>query len=258
MQTNKSNILIITIIIIIGLFYLFTIREGHDWGGDFSAYIHHAKNIVKGDPYQNIGYIYNPSCPTYGPKTYPPFFPLLLSPLYKYYGLNLTAMKIEVILFFILFLLAVFLVFKDRLSFRYQVALVSIIGLNPYFWDFKDNVPSDIPFLSFLYLAFLFIHRTYQCRKAGKSEAAYTLLSGFFIYFAYATRNVGIVILVCIFIYELIRFKRLTRFFILSSLTCLFLIILQNIFFQSEARIRGFTISYTFNPVLSILCLKGA
>ena len=64
--SNKTKILIIAIIIIMtGLFYLLTIREGHNWGGDFSAYIHHAKNIAEGSNYKDIGYIYNPFRPAF-------------------------------------------------------------------------------------------------------------------------------------------------------------------------------------------------
>jgi len=42
-----KNLIIITIITVVGVFYLSTMREGHDWGDDFSAYINHAKNITK-------------------------------------------------------------------------------------------------------------------------------------------------------------------------------------------------------------------
>ena len=40
-----------------------TVREGHNWGGDFAQYILHARNIVEGRPYAQTGYIYNPSNP---------------------------------------------------------------------------------------------------------------------------------------------------------------------------------------------------
>jgi hypothetical protein len=79
----------VTVVAMVGVFYLVTIREGHRWGGDFSMYIHHAKNIVEGIDYRDTGYIYNPFYPSLGPKTYPPVFPLLLSPIYKWFGLKL-------------------------------------------------------------------------------------------------------------------------------------------------------------------------
>ena len=111
MTSNKIIIItIVSIIIIIGIFNFLTIKDGHDWGGDFSMFIHHAKNIVEGVDYEDTGYIYNPNVPLLAPKTYPPVFPLLLVPIYKWFGLNFTIMKIEIVLFFLLSLFIIFLI----------------------------------------------------------------------------------------------------------------------------------------------------
>jgi hypothetical protein len=56
----------------IAIFYGFTLRPGHDWGDDFAMYVHHAKNIALGLPYNQTGYIWNPRFPMMGPPTYPP------------------------------------------------------------------------------------------------------------------------------------------------------------------------------------------
>ena len=85
----------------IGVFFLATIREGHVWGGDFSLYIRHAQNIVRGEPYAQSGYIYNPQNPLVGPKVSPPGFPLLIAPLIGVSGLELRPMKILLITFFV-------------------------------------------------------------------------------------------------------------------------------------------------------------
>jgi len=143
-------LIIAAIILIIGFFYIFTIREGHNWGDDFAMYIRHAKNIAEGTNYRIGDYIYPPA--NVYRRSYPPVFPLLLSPIYKFFGLNLKAMKAEIIFFFLSFLFAFFLIFKNDLPFKYLAAVVCIIGFNPYFWDVKDNIMSDIPFILFLYL----------------------------------------------------------------------------------------------------------
>ena len=67
-STDKEYIKIYAVILSLCLFYFLTIRDGHNWGGDFSMYIHHAKNIVDGTKYQDTGYIYNPSYPSLSPK----------------------------------------------------------------------------------------------------------------------------------------------------------------------------------------------
>ncbi len=56
----KSNFLLAVTVLGIAAWHLLTIRAGHDWGDDFSLYIHHAKNIVEGQPYADTGYLYNP------------------------------------------------------------------------------------------------------------------------------------------------------------------------------------------------------
>src|SRR5262245_54059815 len=150
-NVRLKSLMLTIMIVTIGLCYLLTIREGHYWGDDFSMYIRHAKNIVEGIDYKETGYIYNPFHPYLVPKTYPPLFPLLLSPIYHWFVINLTIMKIEVVLFFIALLFIVSLVFRDELPFHYLVAVVAIIGFNPYFWDFKDNVLPDIPLTFFIY-----------------------------------------------------------------------------------------------------------
>ena len=68
-------------VLLAGVFYMLTIRDGHDWGDDFSMYIRHAENIAQGLPYAQSGYIYNPYNPSIGPRMYPPGFPLLLAPV---------------------------------------------------------------------------------------------------------------------------------------------------------------------------------
>ena len=63
-------------ILFVAVFYLSTIREGHDWGDDFSQYILHAANLASGAPYAPTRYLYNPDNPVTGPQQYPPGFPL--------------------------------------------------------------------------------------------------------------------------------------------------------------------------------------
>ena len=225
-----ENIIIAAIILTIALFYIFTIRDGHDWGDDFSGYISHAKNIASGIDYNHTGYIYNSSYPCLGPKAYPPIFPFLLFPIIKYYGINFVLMKIENIIFFLLSLFILYLIFKKELSFKYLSALLIIIGFNPFFWDFKDNVLSDLPFLFFLYLSFLIITRGYKNYKLHKFYIIYPILAGFIIYLSYGVRNIGILLIPSLFIYDLIKFRKISLFSLICSLVFFIFVILQTVF----------------------------
>jgi hypothetical protein len=243
----KVRIFMILIVLSVGLFYLGTVREGHDWGDDFSLYISHARNIVEGVEYGRTGYIYNPFVSQgnpylvqVGPKTYPPIFPLLLAPVYKLWGMNLKAMKIGVILTFLLSLILIFLTFRNDLSWPHLISLIAIIGFNPYFWRFKDNIVSDLPFLMFVYLALFLIQRAYQVGQADQTGRALNiLLISLSIYLAYGTRSIGLVLLPCLVVYDLIRNRRLTAFAcIIVALTSV-LIALQNVFLHSEGSYAG-------------------
>jgi GT2 family glycosyltransferase len=224
----KERLWIPLIIIVIGAFYLSTIRPGHLWGDDYCMYISHARNIVEGRPYGDTGYIYNPRR-VIAPKSYPPVFPLLLAPVYYFFGLNLKAMKVEVILIFLLSLFIIYQVFRNELGWPYLIALVALIGFNPQLWIFKDQVISDLPFLFFTYLSLYLIHRAYQVDRTTLSKIAFVLLIGITIYLACGTRNIGMVLIPCLFIYHLMRNKGAGPFAIAILLLIGGLIFLQTI-----------------------------
>jgi hypothetical protein len=232
MRKAIKDLIILALILATGIFYIATIRQGHNWGGDFSMYIHHAKNIAEGINYKYTGYIYNPFNGGVGPRTYPPIFPILLSPVYKLYGLNLRVMKIEIILMFLAFVTAFFLIFKKEVQFKYMAAMILILGLFPSFWDFKDNVVSDIPFIFLLYLSFLFIHRLYESGKPKKFLEY--IIAGFLMYLCYGTRSIGIVLPLSFIIYSLIRYKKIDRFNIIALSAFTFFVILQSRFLHSD------------------------
>lgn len=231
----SRNIPVMLIILAVGTFYFATIRDGHNWGGDFSMYIHHAKNIADGTDYENTGYIKNPFYFGIGPVTYPPIFPLMLSPIYSWFGLNLTVMKVLVILFFLASLWMFFLVFAHELPFLYVLAIITVIAFNPYFWGFKDNVMSDIPFIFFTYVSLFLINKAYNSNQSSACSTLYAVLLGISIYLAYGTRSIGIVLIASLLIYDIIKHKRLSQFTIITVLSFIPFMLLQNIFFHNDS-----------------------
>jgi len=183
----------------VGVFYLATLRAGHGWGDDFAQYIQHADNIVAGVPYAQTGYVYNPHNPAVGPRAYPPGFPVLLAPVVKLFGLDFRPMKVLIVLCFVGVLLLVPHVFRRDLTPPYVAALVLLLGLNPFMWQFKDQVLSDVPFLLFILLAIY----GFQCERAA--------LAGLATYAAIATRVLGIVLLPCFVAHDLIQRRRVSR-----------------------------------------------
>ena len=206
LSKRKACLFLFVIIILTAVIYLISFRPGHNWGGDFSQYIAQAKSIAEGYefPGKFIG--------TYGTFIYPWGFPLLLSPIYSIFGFNIFTMKIYVSLFFLLSLLVIFLLFKKKFSYIQTLLLVSIFALNPFFFLFKDNVLSDIPFFFFSLFSIFLIQQIVIERKIWMNKFASYLLIGFFIFFSYLIRSQGILLiptlLVCQYISNRGSFKQ--------------------------------------------------
>lgn len=239
---SLSGIWVLPVILSVSLFYLLTIRQGHEWGDDFSMYIHHAKNIVEGIPYGKTGYIYNPYLQLYyahqaqiGPKTYPPVLPLLLAPVYYFWKLNLNAYKVCIILTFILSLFVIARAFRNYLSPPWLAALIFILGYNPFFWRYKDNIVSDLPFILFTYLSLYLISKASESREAGGPTALSILLVSVSIYLAYGTRSIGLLMLPCLLLSDFINYRKLTAFAVKVVFLAGALIILQNLLIHNDA-----------------------
>jgi hypothetical protein len=236
MNNLKSSriIIIITIILAVGVFYTATIREGHNWGDDFSMYIHHAKNIVEGVKYDDTGYLRDSHLSVIGPKAYPPVFPLLLSPVYRYFGLNLTAMKIEVIFFFLLSLFSLYLLFKDELPLFYILALMLVTGFSPLFWYLKDQVISEFPFMFFVFISLYSINKIYQAGNIRYHENLNALIIAGTIYMSYGTRTIGIILLPSLLVYDLVKRKKPTLLVIKATFLVVLGILIQNLYLHTD------------------------
>ena len=64
---------------------------------------------------------------------------------------------------------------------------MAIIGLNYFFWDFKDDIMSDLPFLFFTYSFFYLAEITYDEKYNLKDTILLSLANGIFLYLSYGT-----------------------------------------------------------------------
>ena len=195
----------------IGAFFVATIRPGMDWGDDYALYIQQATDIAHRVSYMQSNYIFNSQNPAVGPRAFPPVYPLLLSPIYVAFGLNLTAMKVENIALFLAFLFVFYQLIRDELPFAYAAAGIAIVGLNPAEWVLKDGIQSEVAFFFFLYSCLLFIKRTYES-NSRKLTIRKAVFLGFLIYLCYGTRTIGIMLIPALLLYELVHFRTLTRY----------------------------------------------
>jgi hypothetical protein len=229
-RASRANIYLAVLLAILAVFYATTVRPGHVWGDDFAMYVHHAQNIVEGRPYADTGYVYNPAVPVYGPRVYPPVFPLLLAPLYKVYGLNLIPMKLEQGVFLLLALAAVHAFWQRDLGPGYALAMVAILGFNPHFWEAKDMVLSDLPFLLFFYMAAVLVRWAPRDQKGWWPRA---ILIGLVLYLAVGTRSAGIALIAGLVLYDLLQYRAITRITAVALAVCAALVLLQSHFVGS-------------------------
>jgi len=220
------------VIVAMVIFYSVTIREGHNWNGDFAHFVHHAKNISEGNSYEEIHYIANPYN-WLSPINYSPVFPALLAPIYFLFGLNLTAMKLMIIACFTTSLIVINKVYKSDLPTISLLILTIAVGFNPYFWDFKDRILSEFPFLLFSFLSLLLMQRSYVGGRATDNILIPVVL-GATMYLTYGTREIGIVLPLTVLAFEVINFRRLTRSFVISTAVFSLLAITQYYALQTD------------------------
>ncbi len=247
-MTDLYRKIIVVLVLIILAFHLSLIRGDHDWGGDFSMYILHARNIAEGRPYADTGYIFNPSLKVIGPLTYPPFFPSLLSPIYSHMGPDLSAMKVVGVFYFSLIILLIAEIFRDKLSRKHVLFLVLVLGFNPYVVEFLDRILSDMPFMFYAYLSLYAIDRAYKQDRKNNKECFKISL---FIVATISTRSIGLVLLPALWIFDYLNNKKVTKFNIHTTLLVLTIILPLSIYNQGLSYYIGN--STVFNHPLVLL-----
>jgi 4-amino-4-deoxy-L-arabinose transferase-like glycosyltransferase len=181
---------------------------------------------------------------------YPPVFPLLLAPVVRFFGLNLIPMKFEQVIFFVLALAVICLYWQRDLGREYTLALAAILGFSPHFWAAKDNVLSDLPFLLFFYVAAVLVQRA---PRDSQRQWPWAILIGISLYLAIGTRTAGITLLAGLVLYDLLKYRTITRITVVALSMCAALLLLQSYFIGSEFGSYNGTFHATLSTVQSHL-----
>ncbi len=209
--TSRNAAALVLLMVVTVAAYLPFIDDNHRWWGDFSLYMAHAENIATGQPYSKTDFISNPNGPVaYSPPAYPPVYPMLLAPIYKIFGLSLHAPKILNLAIFVTILALFFWFFTVRLSHdATRLCVIAMLAFSPWFWEMKNLILSDVPFILFTLAAIILIDKL---SAATREMSAYWLLSillGLAIYLSYGTRVLGLVLLPTMIVYDLISNRTL-------------------------------------------------
>jgi hypothetical protein len=226
----RQRLAIILLIAVLGVFYFCTLRQGEAWGDDFAMYIMQARNIASGDWTPPTGYIYNAHTARIGPPAYPPLFPLMLSPVYRIWGLNLTPMKVEVDLCFLAGLYLVFRFLSRYAPFPVLTVIVALLGLSPYFWEIKESVVSDFPFFFFSFLTLCVIS---ACDRSGWKSTPAACAAAACVYLSFATRVAGVVFLPCLLFSSMPQRSEVRRKALFATVASVLLIGVHSFVFRS-------------------------
>ncbi len=178
---NKAKLhlyVLILVLVVSGTLSSSMLTTGHGWGDDFAQYIMQAKSIVNGTENQFLEqntFTIQHSSYVLGPVAYPWGYPIILAPVYWVFNLNPLALKIPNVLFFILFLICLFALFKERVSTWDAILVVGLIATQPLMLGYQNLIMSDILFLLFSTFSILLIDRLIRqknCKPASYIELA--------------------------------------------------------------------------------------
>jgi hypothetical protein len=163
------------------------------WGGDYAGYLLEAKHIAEGVPLHTSNYLYNPGYASLAPPAYPVGFPIILVPVYEWFGLDILMFtRLMGMLWWIVGCLMFWMLRRD---FSRWVALgAAVLFLfNPLLFFERNAVLSDFPFTICVLLSVIFY--TGADNNRSLKNAA---LVGFWAGYAWLTRTVGFVLPIAI------------------------------------------------------------
>jgi hypothetical protein len=208
---------VLLLAVLLSSIYYLTLRPDQNWGGDFSQYINHARNIALGKPYLDTRFVVTlPEAAVHMPPSYPPIFPLLLAPFYARYGLNYTALKVVPESMFVLSVIALYALARVR-GVAPPGALIAAIGLglSGIVLDLKDSVVSDgtyLCFATFTLVALLYIEKNrWDESRPALAAAAVTVL----MLLAYGSRAIGLSLITAFVLYEAVWKRRIRLYNVL-------------------------------------------
>jgi len=216
-----KNLYTILAFLIFGLFFFIniaTLKDGHNWGDDFAQYIHHAVNLVEHKPYtSDISLDYW--------IVYPPGFPLLLSSIIYWFGINFKILKFLNVLLWGLSALVVYGLALKRLNVMWARVLTVWFLTSPFFFTFKQEVLSDIPFMCFVLLSIWTFMKHEEYQDKGSKDLSRVFLFSAIVCMSYSLliRWAGVSLFLAVAAYLLLvkrDWKKLSGFILGAVAAC--------------------------------------
>lgn len=188
-------------------------KNGHGWGDDFAAYLAQTQSILSGDPssYAAENRLTVDESPAgYAPYAYPWGFPILLTPAYVVFGLNVTALRWSLLGLYLLVMPLLFHLFRKRAGIVLSLAIVALCAFNPSLLNFSNSLISDLPFFLFSMLSLLLIDRWVLNHEILRNSKKSVLL-GMTLLFTFLIRSSGIILLPILLICQAVSISQTFR-----------------------------------------------
>lgn len=263
LKQKWDSAVLLSIILAAFILYIPSLRTDHNWGGDFAQYISQAASISDGsmDEMMRLSafrFDNSDNSIRLGPKLYAWGYPLLLSPVYHFFGINMVAMKLVTSLFYLLSLPIIYLIFKNRLRSVPGLLLIAIMAFNPSMFDFKESLRADFPLLFFTLLSIYLIQRFIIDHNLWINKAFSMILLGATIFLAFFFRGNGILLLPSLFLVQLVELRpswmlseqnyRKALIHLIPYITFLMLMVFANSLFPQATGSYGDMINYFSLP----------
>lgn len=183
------------LLLLIPLFFL-NVKDSHDWGDDFAQYLIQARNIVEGRQQTDNGLIMNSENNVYAIKAYPVGLPLILAPIYYFFGLSIFPYDL---------LITAFLVFAGFFCYKFLSAKINhssallitlLFCYNPLLLEIKKSILSEIPFTAVLLILLVWTEHPFYRKKYS------WLITGLILCALVSLRLAGLTVIIAYTLFE--------------------------------------------------------
>lgn len=211
MRTDRFWILVL--LLVTAPVYFLTLRDEHNWGGDFAVYLQQAANLTHGEPLAKHHYAVTPRSALNHPAIYPPVPSMLLAPVYAAVGLDYRLLKATLALFWWLALPLWYLVGR-RLGLEpiWSGGVLLAFGLGSLPLQLKETLGSDGVFLCLSALAIIAIFWVEDKGWTAERPALAAALVTTLLLVNYATRATAVALFAAAVVSELWRVRRLRAY----------------------------------------------
>lgn len=199
-EAMKKFILPLVIVLLALILAFSLLTKDHEWGDDWASYLMQAIAITTGGTREFIQrntFTMRMSTHFLGPDAYPWGFPALLAPFTLACGpLNILCLKSINLIFWALFLWALYALLARRLPPLEAALLLAVFAFSPLLLKFNDQLTSDLAFLFFSTLGLLLIEQV-------DNSLYKKMLLGLVLSFAFFVRTNGILLLPTLFLAQI-------------------------------------------------------